>query len=174
MKRGLGLFLLVILVTGCQTKQRKLANILQLNDTMVYQKVEQGHFQETLYRAQYHSGIDLTFDVFEVYPGDFAPLTGIALQDKTASNFLFIKYVLEPDRHRLEIELRQGSQVISFESFPLQQPVEKISALWNENEISVLAGSVSKNLSVPFDIAYIATVASSVEVLHRVKFQRHD
>lgn len=174
MQRGFSIFLLIILLMGCQTNQRKLANILQLNDTLVYQKVEQGHFQETLYRAHYNSGVDVSLDVFDVYPGDFSPLTGVVLQDQTASNFLFIKYVLEPEQHRVVIELRDGTQVLSLESYAIERPIEKISVLWHENEVSVQAGTISTQLSVPFEVAYIASVASSVEVLHRVKFQRRD
>lgn len=172
MKRELALLFIIFLTSGCQTNQHKLSDILKLNDTLVYQKVEQGHFQETLYRAQYYSGADVSFDIFELYPGEFSPLTGLALQDRRANNFLFVKYVLEPEQSKLLIEVREGTKVTLSKSFPLRKKLEKISIAWHKREVAVQAGDIVEKLMIPFEVAYIANVTSSMDVAHRLKFQK--
>ncbi|WP_144393087.1 hypothetical protein [Pleionea sediminis] len=163
----------MLLVTACQTPQKTLPKLLGFNDNLVYHKVEQGYFQESLYRADFYSGIDISFDVYNRFPGNYTPLTGVSLHNSNSSKAFYIKVLMSDNGNVIQLESFDNKKIIDSSSIPLdgelKNTANKLQVSWTDDSVFIRFENYENQLPINFEVDYIAHITSSMEILKRIK-----
>jgi hypothetical protein len=174
MNKLLGLVLILLLLLIYISLQNKSAysslRETPKNTTTIYNNIDQGYFEKTMFEFSYYSGINLDFNIFENHPGYYSPLVGISIYNQSRDSYLSLRYINKDNNEHLSLLASINSEIDMDEVIGLSHKIKSMRLTWDDNNVYIKADEFDYVMNIPFEPSLIAVTNSSIEVLNSITF----
>jgi hypothetical protein len=171
MKNKYSLITLLFFLTACQNDAFKetLRKSVDSGTTFIYQDIEQGYYEKTLFESKYFSQIYVNFDILKLYYGKWNPTTAIVLYDDSRKNSMTFSYTMSSTENFINLKVIIDDEIDLDEDITVTESISNLSISWSNNIAHFEADGFDQVMNIPFTLSLLAVTNSSIEIINKIK-----